>query len=446
VKVARRARSGRLPDPLVASASGSQRRAAISEARRFDELVGEISAAFVRAPEDQIDDEIKRWHKQIVLSLDLDRSGIGRIDAQNKTFYLIHQWARPSIPRNPEALNFGSRAPFLTQKLLAGETVIYSHPDELPKDFDLDLKQLGDVAPRSYVGIPMVVGGITVGAVGFATQNRSRKWPRQILRRLHLVAEIYSNALQRQRAAAANAVLRAELTHVSRAATMGELAASIAHELNQPLAAILQNAEVIQSLLAVENPDLDEVRAAIADIVEDDGRAGEIIRRLRSFFRRDAVSKTRIELGTAVGEIARIVQSDAIVRNVALELDVSPRSPSVSGDRIQLQQAVINLVLNAFDAAASAKQGPREVVLKIPASDNGWARILVSDSGDGIKPEVLPRIFDAFYTTKPSGMGMGLLISRSIVEAHGGQLTASSNPERGATFEIALPTLLEAGR
>ena len=428
-----------------ASASGSKPRAAISEAQRFDELVAELSAAFVRAPEDQIDDEIKRWHKKIVLLLGFDRSSIGRIDPQNKTLYLFHQWARPGIPRNPEALNFASRAPFLTKKLLAGETVIYSHPNELPKDFDLDLKQLGDVIPKSFVGIPMVVGGTTVGAIGFSTQNRSRKWPPEVLRRLHLVAEIYSNALERQRSAAANNVLRSELTHVSRAATMGELAASIAHELNQPLAAILHDAETIQSLLAIENPDLDEVTAAIADIIEDDGRAGEIIRRLRSFFRRDDLAKTAIELGAAVAEIARIVQSDAVIRNVSLALDVTPKSPTVSGDRVQLQQAVINLVLNAFDAAADVKHGPREVVLKIPSADNGWARILVRDSGDGIKPEVLPRIFDAFYTTKPSGMGMGLPISRSIIEAHGGRLTASTNPDRGATFEIALPTLFANG-
>lgn len=189
---------------------------------------------------------------------------------------------------------------------------------------------------------------------------------------------------------------------------------------------------------------LDEVRAATAEIVEDDGRAGDIIRRLRSFFRRDDLTKTTIELSAAVSDVARIVQSDAVIRNVRLTVDVSPQSPTVSGDRVQLQQAVINLVLNAFDAAASVKQGPREVVLRIPVEENGWAKIMVRDSGDGIKPEVLPRIFDAFYTTKPSGMGMGLPISRSIIEAHGGRLTASANQDRGATFEIALPTL-EAG-
>jgi C4-dicarboxylate-specific signal transduction histidine kinase len=249
--------------------------------------------------------------------------------------------------------------------------------------------------------------------------------------------------LERQRAAAATVTLRAELTHVSRAATMGELAASIAHELNQPLAAILQNAETIQSLLAVENPDLDEIRAATGEIVEDDQRAGDIIRRLRSFFRRDDLAKTSIELSKAVGEIARIVQSDAVIRNVDLALDLSPQSPTVSGDRVQLQQAIINLVLNAFDAAAAVRRGPREVVLSVPSAENGWAKIMVRDSGDGIKPELLSRVFDAFYTTKSSGMGMGLPIARSIIEAHGGRLTVSANTDRGATFEIALPTFFE---
>lgn len=424
--------------------AGEDKRPGIaSEARRFEELVGELSAAFVRATEDQIDHEIKRWHRKIVLSLGLDRSSIARIDAQSKTFHLVHYWARPGTPPMPDGFNFGPVVPMLTQKMIAGEPVIYSSPDELPPEFDLDLKQAGELAPKSFVAIPMVVGGVTVGVVGFATQNRFRRWPKQVLRRLHLVAEIFSNALQRQRAAAANAALRAELTHVSRAATMGELAASLAHELNQPLAAILHNAEAIQSLLAVDNPDLDEIRAAIAEIVEDDGRAGEIIRRLRSFFRREDLAKTTIELGTAVGQIARIVQSDAVIRNVNLTLDVSPQAPTVSGDRVQLQQAIINLVLNAFDAAAGVKHGPREVVLKIPPAENGWARIIVQDSGDGIKPEVLPRIFDAFFTTKPSGMGMGLPISQSIVEAHGGRLSASANQDRGVTFEIALPTYFE---
>jgi signal transduction histidine kinase len=424
------------------SAKGSKRRA-VSEGRRFEELVGELSAAFVRAPEDQIGHEIERWHKQIIDALGLDRSSIARIDPQSKTFYLAHQWARPGTPRIPEGFNVGSGAPELNRRLVAGETVVYSSPDELPPDFDLDLKQMGELTPKSYVAIPMVVGGITVGMVGFGTHHRFRSWPRSVLRRLQLVAEIYSNAFQRQRAAAANVTLRAELTHVSRAATMGELAASIAHELNQPLAAILQNAETIQSLLAVENPDFDEIRAATAEIVEDDQRAGDIIKRLRSFFRRDDLAKTSIELSKAVSEVARIVQSDAVIRKVDLALDLSPKSPAVSADRVQLQQAIINLVLNALDAAAAVKQGPREVVLRVPAEENGWARVMVHDSGDGIKPEVLPRVFDAFYTTKPSGMGMGLAISRSIIEAHGGRLTVSANTDHGATFEIALPTFFD---
>ena len=177
----------------VVSARESER-PAVTEGRRFEELVGELSAAFVRATADQIDHEIEHWHKQIIAALDLDRSSIARIDAQSKTFYLVHQWARPGTPEIPEGLNTGSRMPYLTQKLIAGETVVYSNPDELPREFDVDLKLMGELVAKSYVGIPMVVGGITVGMVGFSTQNRFRRWPRSVLRRLHLVAEIYSNA------------------------------------------------------------------------------------------------------------------------------------------------------------------------------------------------------------------------------------------------------------
>lgn len=199
-----------------------------SESKRFELLIGDLSAALVRATGDGIARELEHWHKQIVAVLGLDRSSIARIDEHSRTFYLAYQWARPGTPKFPRGFNLGVHAPCLTRKLIEGESIIYSNPDELPPEFALDLKQTGEFAPKSLVAIPMVVGGVTVGMVGFGTSSRFRTWPPQVLRRLHLVAELYSNALARQRIADANATLRAELTHVSRAATMGELAASLA--------------------------------------------------------------------------------------------------------------------------------------------------------------------------------------------------------------------------
>ncbi len=220
---------------------------------------------------------------------------------------------------------------------------------------------------------------------------------------------------------------------------MGELAASLAHEINQPLAAIRSNAEAIQNMLEAEVPDLDEVKAAVADIVSDDARAGDTIQRLRALFRREELAHSEIDVAQLLTEVRRIIRSDAIIRKVSLNLDLREPLRAVLADRVQIQQAIINLLLNAFDAVAEEDDNSRQVTLCALAEGSACVRVLVRDSGRGIAPEALPRIFDPFFTTKPGGLGMGLAISRSIVEAHRGRLSVSSNPGRGTTFEISLP-------
>jgi signal transduction histidine kinase len=268
---------------------------------------------------------------------------------------------------------------------------------------------------------------------------RERSWPPQIVRRLHTVAEIFGYALERKRVIIEMLQLRNQLTYISRVNTMGELAASLAHEINQPLAAIQSNAEAIQSMLESEPPDLDEIRAAVGDIVADDARAGDTIRRLRALFRREKLAHSEIDLGELMHEVSQIIRSDAVIRKVSLILDLRQPLRAVLADRIQIQQAIINLLLNAFDAVSEMEEKSRQVTLSALAEDSGCLRILVRDSGKGIESEALPRIFDAFFTTKPGGMGMGLAISRSIVEAHGGRLSVLSDPGHGSTFEITLP-------
>jgi two-component system, LuxR family, sensor kinase FixL len=220
---------------------------------------------------------------------------------------------------------------------------------------------------------------------------------------------------------------------------MGELTASLAHELNQPLTAILSNAETAQDLLESSTVNLDEIREILADIVEDDKRAGEVIHRLRRLLRKGSLDFAPLDVGETVSEVARLVSGDAALRNVAVRLELAAELPPARGDRVQLQQVVLNLVLNALDAMRESTAGDRTLVLRTARESPHALRVTVRDSGAGIDAAHLDHIFDAFYTTKPDGLGMGLAIARSIVEAHGGELVAMSNPEGGSTFSFTLP-------
>ena len=231
--------------------------------------------------------------------------------------------------------------------------------------------------------------------------------------------------------------LRRDLTHVARVTTMGEMAAALAHELNQPLTAILSNAHAGERYMAQAVPPLDEIREILQDVVGDARRAGEVIQRLRSLLRKDDARFLPLDVNPVVREIAALVRTDAILRNVAIDLDLSLELPRVHGDRVQLQQVLLNLVLNGMEAMGPNGE-ERRIVIQTRQGD-GAVRISVQDQGPGIPADTLPRVFETFYTTKPSGMGMGLAISRSIVETHGGKIWAENNPDRGATFAFTLP-------
>jgi len=238
---------------------------------------------------------------------------------------------------------------------------------------------------------------------------------------------------------------RAELAHISRLTTMGELTASLAHELNHPQSAILSNAQAGELFLAADPPAIDEVRKILADIVRDNRRAVEIIQRLRAFLRKRDLEFERVDINGIVGEIIPLVESDAGARGVALKLDLQPALPGARADRIHLQQVLLNLVLNGMDAMDGTLDGRRELRLqtRVVAAANGNGKaieVIVRDSGCGIPEEKLPNLFQPFFTTKPHGMGMGLSISRSIVEAHGGRIIAENNPDAGATIRFTLPS------
>jgi len=248
----------------------------------------------------------------------------------------------------------------------------------------------------------------------------------------------------RKQAEAFAAQKRAELEHVARVATIGELTATLTHELQQPLAAILTNAHVGRRLLDAPEPDLEEVRSTLADISDVTERAGEVIGGLRAMLKRDSTSagSTDVDVNEVVRIVERIAQGDANLHKVTVHLELSSDLRPLKGESVQLQQVILNLMLNAF-SAMNGTEGARQVVVRTRANDNGSVGIDVQDNGTGIPANTLESIFDPFTTSKPDGLGMGLSICRSIIERHGGTIAAANNPHHGATISITLPVSRE---
>ncbi len=237
---------------------------------------------------------------------------------------------------------------------------------------------------------------------------------------------------------------QAELAHVNRVMTMGELAASIAHEVNQPLAAIVASGDSCTAWLENEPPNLDKARAAAARIVQAATQASDIVRRIRALFRKTAPITTPVEINEVIIETVSMVSGEVRRKGVSLNTELAADLPAVLGDRIQLQQVILNLAINGTEAMAGFEDQPRRLTIQSKLAEPGEILVSVADTGPGIDPHQMPRLFAPFFTTKPDGIGMGLSISRSIIEGHGGRLWAAANQPNGAVFHFALPAVTNA--
>jgi PAS domain S-box-containing protein len=289
---------------------------------------------------------------------------------------------------------------------------------------------------HAALGVPILLGGEVLGVMEFFSQE-VRQPDRDLLAVMAIIGSQIGQFIERKQAEEALHHARAELAHVARVATLGEMTASIAHEINQPLAAVVNNATACLHWLAAQK--LPEARQSVESVVADGHRAGEIIGRIRALVKKAPARKDWVDINATILEVMALLRSELHSSGVSLQTRLGPDLPAVWGDRIQLQQVALNLMINAIEAMAGINDATRELSVETTKSDPPGVVVAVRDSGPGLKPGSLDRLFHAFYTTKPHGMGMGLAISRSIVEAHAGRLWVSDNAPHGAIFQFRLP-------
>ncbi|HUP37223.1 MAG TPA: ATP-binding protein [Candidatus Limnocylindria bacterium] len=401
----------------------------LAERLRFEKLLSSMASAFSHLSAADFDTTVQRGLRQVVDFLGVDRGSLVEFtrDGAATRSWAVEEW-----------MDVGE-FPWLTERLQRGEVINVSQLDELPDEAAVDRQSYLSNRVKPQVAVPLLVSGIVVGGLIFSTVGAERARSEELSQQLHLLGEVFANALSRKQGELEAMRLRQDLTHIGRVSALGELTASLAHELSQPLTAILSNAQAAQRLVAADVPDLEKVREILSDIVADDKRAGAVISGLRALIKKGEPEFVPLDLNEIVGAVAWLIRSDTIMRNVSMSLDLAADLPPARGDRVQLQQVVLNLVLNGLEAMRAPHAGERTLVIRTARDGAAALRVTVQDSGPGIARKDLGHIFEPLYTTKSEGLGMGLAIVRTIVAAHGGAVGAENNPEGGASLRFTLP-------
>lgn len=409
---------------------------------RFERLLSDLSSLFIHLPPSRIDSEIERGLRRLVEFLGVDRGIFWEFDEETKALRATHSWSVAGVEPMRGVLA-SDLVPWATDRFLKDRIFTFAHRGDLPDEAVAERRFFEQQGTKSHLTIPLEIGGALIGGLSFGAMRTARDWPRELVDRLRLVGEVFAHALERRRAEELRQRHQAELAHVARVATLGELAAAIAHELNQPLAAILANAQAAKRFLEPAAPMLlglgvdESLQEILDDVAGDARRAQEVIRRLRDLLRKGDVRKHPLDVNDMIRDVETFARADALENDVDLAFDLTPGLPPAEGDRVQLQQVVLNLVRNGSEAMRDA--GDSSPLLVRTGRDGKAVLVAVSDAGPPLDDAVFARMFDPFFTTKPAGLGMGLAISRSIVEAHGGRLWATRNAGRGLTVRLALP-------
>jgi signal transduction histidine kinase len=418
----------------------------IERALRFERLVTDISASLLREPLRDPAEAVQKTLRAIGESLHVEQVALWRLSIELDRLELEYSWLAEGSESLPQFLG-KAELPWMFDRLLGGDTVSSSRPERLPAEAAPDRRTLDQLGGRSLLLVPVMVEGAVAGALSLISASGMRRWPERLSPRVRLLGEMFAAMLARTRASKHLQEARVEagqyrerLAHMVRVHTVGEMSTSIAHEINQPLVAIENYALAARRRLAssgaIHTAKLEEL---LDKIGAQAARAGDVLQRLRSMLKKHEPEATEIDLGKLVSETLKLADLGGGLRDRRVEVLVAPGLPFVLADEIQIQQVLLNLVRNALEAMDAAGIGEQCLRLDVERSGQGELIVRVVDNGPGVAPEEIERIFEPFYSTKQSGLGMGLAICRAIIVAHGGQLWCGPNPCGGAVFQFTLP-------
>jgi len=411
--------------------------ASLRERLEFETLLSDLSARFNRLSDEDVDGEIQTWLGRLVEMLGVDRGTFSELKAGG-SLVVTHSYAVPGIePYSPGPANVA--LPWLVQEFSAGRSVILSRiPEDLPDHAVNERRSMTASGMKSGIGIPVTIAGSLVCVLTFGAMRRPQTWSTEVVARLNLAGDVFANAILRRQAKQRLEQKQQELAHVARVAAMGELASIIAHEIDQPLTAVVSNVEAVLRMLDAEEPDLPEAGKWLEEAIDSAMRISEIVKRERRLLRKSDGEPGLVDLNEAVREIALFVRAEARQLGAKVALELVPGLPAVPGNFVQLQQVALNLARNGLQAMKGQPAASRELTIRTTAGIEE-VTVSVSDGGPPVPDSLLERMFEPFYTTKSEGLGMGLPISKSIVEAHRGRIWGSRNPGGGLTMFVSLP-------
>ena len=414
--------------------------AALGERLAFERLLADLSVRFANIARDGITAEIQAALARLVESLGYDRCTYTEFAADGE-LHVVCSAATGGIEPLPRGPFLGR--PWLVGEIRAGRIVALADlTSGLPPEATAEAARFRQIGLRSHLSIPLRVGGRIVGALSFGGLRGARTWPEEVITRLTIIGEVFASAVARARSEDEAQQLRGRLWHADRVARTAALTAAIAHELNQPLAAILSNAQAGLRYLEREAMDAGKMREILEAVVRDDKRAADTIRSMRALLRHEDTGRIRIDVAAALRDVLQVLAGELRRQGVRVETELEGGC-WVMAAKVQVEQLALNLILNAAAAMQAFPRDERRLRVSTSRTADGGIVLAVRDAGVGIPAEHRDAVFEPFWTTRREGLGLGLAISRSIVQAHDGRIAVAPNLDRGVTFRVELPAASE---